>query len=115
MIAFPIFKIFSIIVITAFGYKNKEENPIYISKKCCKEKHANLLLIGKEEKIHYVIIKEFNTQMYNRSFHRGRKPFCRCCLQTFSTEEILKRNIKDSFKINNKQMIIMPKNVNMLN
>ena len=53
--------------------------------------------------------------MYNRSFHRGRKPFCRCCLQTFSTEEILKRNIKDSFKINNKQMIIIPKNVNMLN
>ena len=31
------------------------------------------------------------------------------CLQAFSTEEILKRDIKDCFKINNMQRIMMPK------
>ena len=41
--------------------------------------------------------------------------FCRYCLQAFSTEEILKHHIKDSFKINGKQRIIMPKKANMLN
>ena len=37
------------------------------------------------------------------------KKFCCYCLLAFSTEEILKRHIKDCFKINGKQKIIMPK------
>ena len=41
--------------------------------------------------------------------------FCRYCLQALSTEEILKRHIKDCFKINEKQRITMPKKANMLN
>ena len=48
--------------------------------------------------------------MYDHTLHRGeKKHFCRYCLQAFSTEEILKRQIKDCFKINGKKMIIMPK------
>ena len=39
----------------------------------------------------------------------GEKKFCRYYLQAFCTEEILKCHIKDSFKINGKQRIIMPK------
>ena len=35
--------------------------------------------------------------------------FCRYCLEAFSKEEILKHHIKDCFKINGKQRIIMPK------
>ena len=35
--------------------------------------------------------------------------FCRYCLHAFITEEILKRHIKDCFKINGKRRIIMPK------
>ena len=46
--------------------------------------------------------------MYDYTLRRGRKHFCRYCLQAFSTEEILKRHIKYSFKINDKQRIIMP-------
>ena len=38
-----------------------------------------------------------------------KKHFCRYCLQAFSTEEILKHHIKDCFKINGKQRIIMPR------
>ena len=69
-------------------------------KKCCKEKHADLLLIGAEGKRHYVLIENFNTFMYDHTLHHGKNYFCRYCLQGFSTEEILKRHIKDCFKIN---------------
>ena len=30
--------------------------------------------------------------------------FCRCCLQDFSTEELLKRHIKTCIKINGKEL-----------
>ena len=40
---------------------------IYVSKKCCEEKHVDLLLIEKERKRHYVFIKDFNTFMYNHT------------------------------------------------
>ena len=39
--------------------------------------------------------------------HCGRKHFCHCCLQDFSTEEKLKHHVKDCFKINGKQIIKM--------
>ena len=52
--------------------------------------------------------------MYDLSLHCVRKKF-HYCLHAFTTEEILKRDIKDCFKINAKQTIKMPKKVNMLN
>ena len=55
------------ITITVFGDENKEKHQIYVSKKCFDEKYVNLLLIGKVEKSHYVLIKDFNTFMYNRT------------------------------------------------
>ena len=103
------------ISISVSGYENKEKYPIYVSKKCCEEKDFDLLLIGEEEKIHYVLIN-FNTFMYDHTLHRGRKHFCRYCLHAFSTEEILKSHIKDCFKINGKQRIIIClKKMNLLN
>ena len=33
-----------------FGHENKVGYPIYISKKCCEDKHADLLLIGERKK-----------------------------------------------------------------
>ena len=47
--------------------------------------------------------------MYNDTFHHGKKYFCCYYLQAFSIEEILKRHIKDCFKSNDRQRIIMPK------
>ena len=47
--------------------------------------------------------------MYDDTSNRGRKYFCSYCLQAFRTEEILKRYIKDFFKFNGKQKIIIPK------
>ena len=45
--------------------------------------------------------------MYQHTLHRRRKHFCRFWLQDFSTKEILKRRIKNCFKINGKQIILM--------
>ena len=36
--------------INVFGYQNKVKYPIYVSKKCCGDKHVELLLTGEEEK-----------------------------------------------------------------
>ena len=40
-------------------------------------KNVDLLLIGEEEKRHYVLMKDFHTYMYDHTLHRGRKHFCR--------------------------------------
>ena len=58
-----------------------------MSKKCCEDKHVDLLLIGEEEKKHYVLIKDFNSFMYDHTLHRGRKHFSRYCLQALRTAE----------------------------
>ena len=52
----------------------------------------------KRKKRHYVLIKDFNTFMYDYTLHRGRKHFCRYCLQACRTEEILNFHIRDCFK-----------------
>ena len=44
--------------------------------------------------------------MCGYTLNRERNHFCSYCLQNFSIEQILKRHIKYSFKINNKQRII---------
>ena len=72
------------------------------------KRHVDLLLIGEEGKRHNVLIKDFNTFMHDHTLHRGRKHFSWCCLQAFITEEILRRHIKDCFKINDKQRVIIP-------
>ena len=47
--------------------------------------------------------------MYDYTFHCGRKHFCCYFLHAFITDEVLKRRIKDCFKINGQQTIKMPK------
>ena len=46
-----------------------------MSKRCFQDKHVDLLLIGEENKKHYVLIKYFNTFMYDHVLHCGRKNF----------------------------------------
>ena len=47
--------------------------------------------------------------MYDHTLHRGRKHFCRYCLQAFITAEKFKCNFSDCFEVNCKQTIKMPK------
>ena len=48
---------------------------IYVSKKRYEEKHVYLLLIGEEGKRDYVLIKDFNTFMYDHTLYRGKNIF----------------------------------------
>ena len=73
------------------------------------KRNVDLLLIGKEGKRHCVLMKDFNTFMYDHTLHRGRKHLIRYCSQAFSTAKILKSHFNDCFKINGKQMIKMAK------
>ena len=62
--------------------------------------------------------KKPKLKKYNKSWmiklHRGRKKICLYYLEAFTTEEILKFHINNYFKFNGKQIIKMPKKVNML-
>ena len=69
----------------------------------------NLLLITKDEKKHDVLIKDFNTFMYNQSKHKNKKHFCVYCLQCFSSERIFANHVNNCLTINGKQAINMPK------
>ena len=63
-----------------------------IYKKYFQEKHVDLLLIGKEGKRRYVLIKDFTTFMYDHALHRGRN-----ILTLLLTSSQYRRNIKTSY------------------
>ena len=94
--------------INVFGYENGQPFPIHISKETFKDQ-MNLLLITKDEKKHYVLIKDFNSFMYNQLKHKERKHLCMYCLQCFSSERVLANNVNNCLTINGKQAINMPK------
>ena len=65
--------------INVFGYEDVQPFPINISKETFKDQ-MNLLLITKDEKKHYVLIKDFNAFMYNQSKHKeGSTSACIVC------------------------------------
>ena len=65
--------------INVFGYKKGQPFPIHISKEEF-EDQMNLLLIRKDEKRHYVLIKDFTTSMYNQSMHKEKSTsVCSVC------------------------------------
>ena len=94
--------------INVFGNENGQPFPIHISKETF-EYQMNLLLIPKDEKKHYVLIKDFNAFMYNQSKHKERKHFCTYCLQCFSSERILANHVNNCLTINGAQAVNMPK------
>ena len=55
--------------INVFSHENGQPFPIHISKETF-EDQMNLLLITKDKKKHYVLIKDFNAFMYNQSKHK---------------------------------------------
>ena len=94
--------------INVFGYEEEQPFPVHISKEKF-EDQMNVLLITKDEKRHYVLIKDFNKFMYNQSKHRERKHFCMYCLQCFSSESILAKHTNNCLTISGKKAIKMPK------
>ena len=97
--------------INMFGYEKGQPFPIHISEETF-EDQMNLLLITKNEKKHYVLIKNFNAFMYNQSKRKEKKHFCMFCLQCFSSESILVKHANNCLTINGSQAINMPKQGN---
>ena len=64
-----------------------------------------ILYTHSECKSHYVYIKDFARSMYNKTKNKTRKYFCKCCLQCFSSEEILIKDKEDCLVINDKQNV----------
>ena len=93
--------------INVFGYENKQFYPSYISKQH-NEDVLNLLLMAKDEKKHYVLIKESDSLMFNKTKHKNKKRFCMHCLQRFSIDEIMSNHKVNCMVINGEQAIRMP-------
>ena len=92
------------ICINVFCYDNKLTYPVYLSDQKFND-NTDLLLKSNEFKPHYVYIKDFGRFMFNNTKHRNKKHFCNCCLQCFSSKEILTEHKKDCFVINGKQSV----------
>ena len=93
--------------INVFGYEDKQPYPIYVSKEKY-EDHMELLLITKDEKKHYVLIKDFNKFMFNQTKHKNKKHFCMHCLQCFSSDRVLNEHEDNCIQVNGTQAVKMP-------
>ena len=93
--------------INVFGYEDKQPHPIYVSKEKY-ENHIEMLLITKDEKKHYVLIKDFNKFMFNQTKNKNKKHFCMHCLQCFSSERVLNDHKDICIQVNGTQAIKMP-------
>ena len=90
--------------INVFCYDNKLTYPVYASGQKFND-NMDLLLISNEFKSHYVYIKDFDRFMLNKNKNRNKKHFCKCCLQCFSSKELLIDHKKDFLVINDKQRV----------
>ena len=66
------------------------------------------LFYRRRRKKHYVLIKDFNRFVHDRFF-------CRYCLRTFITEEILRRHSKDCLKLVVNKRLRCLRKVNIIN
>ena len=78
--------------------------PIHTSNRKFKDS-MDLLLLIKDNKSHYVYIKDFNRFMFHKTKNKNKKWFCKNCLQCFSSENILIKHKKDCLSINGVQSV----------
>ena len=74
--------------LNVFSYEGGVMYPICVSDKNFNN-DMDLLMIHKEDKSHYVYIKDYNRLMFNKTKNKNKKYFCKSCLQFFSSENIL--------------------------
>ena len=94
--------------INVFSYENKGVYPVYLSSQCLND-CLDLLLISNGFTNHYVYIKDFNRLMFNKTRYKGKKYFCKSCLQCFSSESVLNHHKKDCLLINGEQNVKLEK------
>ena len=62
-------------------------------------------MIHKEDRSHYVYIKDFNRLIFNKTKSKNKKWFCMRCLQCFSKESVLERHKENCLRINGEQRV----------
>ena len=91
-----------------FCYENKTAYPLYLLDQ---NDSMDLLLISSGFMSHYVYIKDFNRFTFNKTKHKGKKCFCKNCLQCFSSENVLLEHKEDCVVINGKQNVKLEEGV----
>ena len=79
------------ICINVFCYENKVVYPVHLSDQKFSDS-IDLLLISDKFKSHYMYIKHFDRFMFNKTKYKGKKYFCKNCLQCFSSENVLRKH-----------------------
>ena len=92
------------ICITVFCYENGLTYPVYVSDQKF-HNSMDLLLILNETKSYYVYIKDFNRFMCNKTKNKNKNYFCKCCLQCFSSENVLTEHKENCLVLNGKQSV----------
>ena len=90
--------------INVFCYENKVIFPIYLSDQKC-DNVLDLLLVNN----HYVLIKDFNRLMFNKTKCKSKNWFFKSCLCCFSSEKVLLEHKKDCLIINSGQNVKLKK------
>ena len=96
------------ICVNVFCYENKVVYPVYLSDQKFDD-CLDLLLISNNFTSHYVYIEDFNRFMFNKTKHKGKKYFCKSCLQCFSSDKVLIKHKEDFLMINGKQNVELKK------
>ena len=82
--------------------------PVYLSNQKFDDS-MNLLLISNKFISHYVYIKDFNRLMFNKTKYKGKKVFCKSCLQYCSSEKVSIKHKEDWLMINGKENVKLEK------
>ena len=90
--------------INVFGYENKKVYPVYLSNQKFND-NVDLFLISNKFVSHYVYLNDFDRFMFNKTKYKGKKYFCKYCLQCFSSENILSEHKEDCLIVNGKQNV----------
>ena len=69
------------------------------------------MLVIRDDKSHYVYIKDFDRFMFHKTKNKNKKWFCRSCLQCFSCESVLIKDKEDCLSINGQQSVNLEKGI----
>ena len=91
-----------------FCYEERLTFPIYVSNQKF-ENSMDLLLVINKDKSHYAYIKDFNRFMFNKTKNKSKKYFCKSCLQSFSSKNVLTKHKEACLSINALQSVRLEK------
>ena len=96
------------ICINVYYYGNKLTFPIYVSDQKF-HSSMNLLLVIDGNKSHYVYIKDFDRFIFYKTKNINKKYFCKCCLQCFSSKNVLTEHKEVYLSINGAKSVRLKK------